>query len=226
MTAPYERPRRRSIAFAVVSLLAVAVVIVLAVRSRDSHTVNADGETPGFADAQREREESRFELVQPRRSGSTTIPGLTPDEGEEFTDFTTTTTSTTTTTTTTTTLPDRPIVRPEEEIDSLCGMIESLESLQLVFMGQTSDAEGVMSRALASFDRYVAVSPPERLADVLGVRASLVTLTNVLRSSGWDSSAPAVQRSVVAIRDQQPPFEDFQQQANRILVLESATCAG
>jgi hypothetical protein len=124
----------------------------------------------------------------------------------------------------TTTLPGGLVLADPATITSLCGMVDTITSIRLLFIDPSLPVEPTIVRLQENMERYVAVSPPERRADVIGLRDSIAIIAGQMRAAGWRTDDPAVQGSAIAIQNATPPFQDFNNQGTRVLFHERATC--
>ena len=77
---------------------------------------------------------------------------------------------------------------------------------------------------LINFDRYLQVAPPELTSNVLGIRESLLLLTQLLRDAAWNGSDPSLRPILDGFRYEKAPVANFQQQISEIEFYNAATC--
>jgi len=211
--------------FAVAVILSAAILLTT-LGSSGEIRVDQSASAPGFNGKDRKIDRSEFSFAAPTTtSGPTTVPtGKRPIGSRR-----TTTTSTTTTTTippATTTIPPKSIfLSDSSSIDSLCYMVKSVESLQLIFSDPTVNGEQTMLRILINFDRYLQVAPPELTSNILGIRESLQLLRDQLRDAAWNGFDPSLRPILDAFAYETAPVENFQQQIREIEFYNAATCA-
>ena len=211
--------------FAVAVILSAAILLTT-LGSSGEIRVDQSASAPGFNGKDRKIDRSEFSFAAPTTtSGPTTIPSGRRPNGSRRTTTSTTTTTTTTIPPVTTTLPPKSIFLPDSSsIDSLCNMVKSVESLQLIFTDPSVNGEQTMLGILINFDRYLQVGPPELTDNILGIRGSLILLTNQLRDAGWNGSDPSLGTTLDALRFEKAPFDSFQQQIREIEFYNAATC--
>lgn len=210
--------------FAVAVILSAAILLTT-LGSSGEIRVDQSASAPGFAGKDRQVDRSEFSLAGPTTTaGPTTVPRGKRPAGSRRT----TTTSTTTTTTippATTTVPPSALFLPEtSSVESLCDMVKSVESLQLIFTDPSVNAEQTMLRILSNFDRYLQVSPPELTSNIIGIRESLVLLRNQLRDAAWNGANPSLRPILDGFRYEKAPVANFQQQIREIEFYNAATC--
>jgi len=213
--------------FAVAVILSAAILLTT-LGSNGEIRLAQSAATPGFEGRDRKVDRSKFSLAAPSTTaGPTTVPSGKRPKGSRRNTTTTSTASTTTTTIppVTTTAPPRFIFLPDSSsVDSLCGMVKSVESLQLIFTDSSVNAEQIMLKILINFDRYLQVAPPKLTPNVLGIRESLLLLTQQLRDAGWNGADTSLRPILDGFRYEKPPVENFQQQIREIEFYNSATC--
>ena len=210
--------------FAVAVILSAAILLTT-LGSNGEIRVDQSASAPGFNGKDREIDRSEFSLAGPTTTaGPTTLPrGKRPAGSRRTT--TTTTTTTTTIPPATTTVPPSSLFLPEtSSVESLCDMVKSVESLQLIFSDPSVNAEQTMLRILSNFDRYLQVSPPELTSNIIGIRESLVLLRNQLRDAAWNGANPSLRPILDGFRYEKAPVANFQQQIREIEFYNSATC--
>ena len=210
--------------FAVAIILSAAILLTN-LGSDGEIRLDQSASAPGFDGKDREIDRSRFSFAEPSTTaGPTTVPTGKRPIGSRRTS-TTTTASTTTIPPATTTVAPRSIFLPDpSSVDSLCGMVQSVESLQLIFSDPSVNAEQTMLRILSNFDRYLQVSPPELTDNVLGIRETLILLRNQLRDAAWNGANPSLRPILDGFRYEKSPVENFQQQIREIEFYNAATC--
>lgn len=209
-------------AAATVAVLLAAGGVVLLGSERSEEAVG-DADAPGYDGSASKIANDPFRLAQPTTTaGPTTMP-VDPEQrresarnGER--------TAPSTIVTTTTAPPTAVAVPPSESIDSICGIVAAIESLQVVFADPSLDGSVIMPRALSTFDRYVEVSPEDLRVDVAGLRDDMARLTDILRGAGWDAQSGAALQAVAAIRTETAPFQFLQARARKVTLYESTAC--
>ncbi|MEX0769027.1 MAG: hypothetical protein WD029_11210 [Microthrixaceae bacterium] len=213
--------------FAVAVILSAAILLTT-LGSSGEITVEQSAAAPGFEGENRKIDRSKFSFAAPSTTaGPTTIPSGKRPKGSRRNTTTTTTASTTTTTIppVTTTAPPQFIFLPDSStVDSLCDMVKSVESLQLIFSDASVNAEQTMLKILINFDRYLQVAPPRLTPNILGIRDSLLLVRQQLRDAGWNGADPSLRPILDSLRYEKPPVENFQQQIREIEFYNSATC--
>ena len=212
--------------FAVAVILSAAILLTT-LGSNGEIRVDQSASAPGFDGKNREIDRSEFSFAAPSTTaGPTTVPtGKRPIGSRRTTTTSTTTTSTTTIPPATTTIPPSSLFLPDSSsVDSLCGMVKSVESLQLIFSDPSVKADQTMTRILINFDRYLQVAPPELTSNVLGIRESLLLLTQLLRDANWNGSDPSLRPILDGFRNEKAPVANFQQQIREIEFYNAATC--
>ncbi len=211
-----------------VAVIASAAILLTTLGSDGEIRIDQSAAAPGFDGEDRVVDRSKFSFAAPSTTaGPTTIPRGKRPSGSRRTSTTTSTASTTTTTIppVTTTAPPKSLFLPDSSsVESLCGMVKSVESLQLIFTDSSVNAEQTMLKILINFDRYLQVGPPELTDNILGIRGSLILLTNQLRDAGWNGSDPSLGTTLDALRFEKAPFDSFQQQIREIEFYNAATC--
>jgi hypothetical protein len=214
---------------AVATVVLVAGVPFLLVTCNMRREVQVSGsETPGFAGDESRPDDAPFEFAQPTTTaGPTTIPGGRPPSRRDRrtgANERAATSSTTTSTTTTTTIPRSVDLPPAEAISSICGMHDSIFSIQLIWTDRSIDVQRVVEQLQSNMDRYLEISPPDVRDEVDGLRWTIVTVADRLRQAGWNTDDPAVRQLLVAVRGQFPPFDQFVNRMNAIRKVETASC--
>lgn len=213
--------------FAVAVILSAAILLTT-LGSSGEIRVDQSASAPGFNGKDRDIDRSEFSLAGPTTTaGPTTVPrGKRPIGSRRTTTTSTSTTTTTTTPPATTTVPPKSIfLSDSSSIDSLCYMVRSVESLQLIFSDPSVNADETMTRILINFDRYLQVAPPELTSNVLGIRESLLLLTQLLRDANWNGSDPSLGPILDGFRYEKAPVANFQQQIREIEFYNAATCS-
>lgn len=164
-----------------------------------------------------------FELATPGTGAApTTIAGAPPT----FYNMPTTTTSTTAPPTTTTTIPLRPTLPRPESIDSLCGLVDNMASIESIFVHRDLDALNYIDLLVADLDKYVSISPPGVAPDVIALRDVAKVMANALHSAGGDVMASNVRALITAVGSASPPFERFGLNIERVSTYEQQACPG
>ncbi|MCX6525662.1 MAG: hypothetical protein NTX58_13025 [Actinobacteria bacterium] len=208
-----------------VALILSAAILLTTLGSSGEIRVDQSASAPGFAGKDREVDRSEFSLAGPTTTaGPTTVPRGKRPAGSRRTTTTSTTTTTTTPPATTTVPPKSIFLSDSSSIDSLCYMVKSVESLQLIFTDPSVNAEQTMLGILINFDRYLQVAPPELTSNVLGIRESLLLLTQLLRDAAWNGSDPSLRPILDGFRYEKAPVANFQQQIREIEFYNAATC--
>lgn len=179
------------------------------------------GSAPGFDDtAPTTLDEPPFSLAQPTTTaGPTTTPasteGSTTPGSSEPPDLAGPTTTTTLV----------PNVPPTDSITSICGFVESTQSLGALPTDPSIDAQPLAEGFLENVDRYVEVAPGSALGDLEALRPQLQSLVGILRDAEWDASAPQFLAAVGHINARQPPYEGFLARLDRVQAVEEAICS-
>ena len=200
--------RQRLFGFIAVVVVFVGLSAFLVTRNTRQELRADSSAAPGFGGGDRDIDDSPFEFAGPSTTaGPTTIPG-----GEDALTRRTTTTTTTTTTlppTTTTTIPTVVVLPPPDDIRTICGMHDSIFSIQLIWTDPSIDVQQVAEQLQSNMNRYLAVSPPELRDEVDGLRNTIITVAERLRLAGWNTNDPEVRQLLQTIEAQSPPFEQF-----------------
>ena len=211
--------RLRLPSYAALVIVAVTVSAFLLTRNTRQEVRAASGPAPGFEGEERGVDDSPFNLAEPTTTaGPTTIPGGR-DLGRS-----TTTTTTTTPQVTTTTVPTEVGLPPPDEINSICGLHDSVASFQLIWRDDSVDVRQVVEQLQSNMNRYLDVSPPEARPTVDALRTMIISAAAVLRAAGWDTSAPGPRELLRAAETQAPPLDQMVPSMNRIREIEDARC--
>jgi hypothetical protein len=215
--------RGRLYGFIAVVAVLVVVSAFLVTRNTRQEVRASDAPVPGYRSEERRADDAPFEFAGPSTTaGPTTIPG-----GQDaLTRRTTTTTSTTTTLppTTTTTIPTAVVLPPPDDIRSICGMHDSIFSIQLIWTDPSIDVQQVAEQLQSNMNRYLAVSPPELRDEVDVLRNTIIAMADRLRTAGWNTNDGGVRQLLKEIESQAPPFERFVSGMNAVRFAESALC--
>ena len=215
--------RQRLFGFIAVVVVFVGLSAFLVTRNTRQELRADSSAAPGFGGDDRDIDDSPFEFAGPSTTaGPTTIPG-----GKDALTRRTTTTTTTTTTlppTTTTTIPTVVVLPPPDDIRTICGMHDSIFSIQLIWTDPSIDVQQVAEQLQSNMNRYLAVSPPELRDEVDGLRNTIITVAERLRLAGWNTNDPDVRQLLQTIEAQSSPFEQFVSNMNAVRFVEPAIC--
>lgn len=214
-----------------IAFVAIAVGLSVFFLTRNTrHEVRVDdGAAPGANSSGPKVDDTPFNLALPTTTaGPTTIPGGVPSPYEETTTTTTTTTTTIAPTTvpppTTSTLPTRPLVPQLSSINSVCGMVDTLQSAANVFFDKNVDARSTLTPMSKVLNRFASMSPKEINPDAAVITTLFDQLVATVRSAAWNVSDPTVVQAVAAAQNQTAPFQTLQEHVRKVQFYEAAFC--
>lgn len=198
------------------------------------------GPAPGFGSPERTVDTAGFAF--PTASVDPNTPTTTPRPVFETTSTSTSTTTTSTTTTTTTTLPEPlppavPVIPDFASITSACGVLETVRSVQTLFLVQnvpgeravprTTPADPVevqlyMTRLELAMGAYQRVAPVVIKADIATLAAGVTDMRRALQESGWITTAQPV--LAVHLRLASQTESGFGRSLDRIQIWTKANC--
>jgi len=148
-------------------------------------------------------------LIEPDPQTPFTVPKRTTTT--PTTSTTTTSTTLPPTTTTTTIPPTAPILKPVDQITSLCGMSDSLRSFGTLLVNPSLSVQGSVDYIRIALDRYLQVAPEPTKVHVTNVRAMILFTADTVAAADFDLKNPTVQALVQNLGSGGGDYETFRQ---------------